>query len=61
MKTSICESLITEQDLYDILENKIINEMQKAIFRNSFPPLIAKRMCAAIDGQEKAVHFQLLL
>lgn len=53
--------MITEKGLYDILENKITNEMQKAIIRNSFPPQIAERMCAAIDGQEKAVHFQRLL
>ena len=61
MKTSICENMITEKDLYDILENKITNEMQKAIIRNSFPQQIAERMCDAIDGQEKAAHFQRLL
>lgn len=53
--------MITEKDLYDILENKISNEMQKAIIRNSFPPQIAERMCSAIDSQEKAGHFQRLL
>lgn len=53
--------MITEKDLYDILENKISNAMQKAIIRNSFPPQIAERMCAAIDSQEKAAHFQRLL
>ena len=53
--------MITEKDLYDILENKISNEMQKTIIRNSFPLQIAERMCAAIDGHEKATHFQLLL
>ena len=35
--------------------------MQKAIIRNSIPPQIAERMCAAIDSQEKAEHFQRLL
>ena len=53
--------MITIQDLYNILCNKISNEMQKAIIRNSFPPQIAERMCAAIDGQEKVAHFQRLL
>ena len=53
--------MITEKDLYDILENKISNEMQKAIIRKSFPPQIAERMCAAIDSQEKASHFPRLL
>ena len=53
--------MITEKDLYDILENKISNEMQKTIIRNSFPPQIAERVCAAIDGQEKAAHFKRLL
>lgn len=61
MLTNLCENMITEKDLYDILENKIFNEMQKEIIRNSFPPQIAERMCAAIDGQEKAAHFQRIL
>ena len=49
--------MITEKDLYDIAENKIANEAQKALIRNNFPPQIADRMCAAIDGQEKLEHF----
>lgn len=53
--------MITQQDLYNIAENKISNEMQKALIRNNFPPQIADRMCAAIDGKEKAEHFQRLL
>ena len=53
--------MITIQDLYNILGNKISNEMQKAIIMNNFPPQIAERMCDAIDGQEKAEHFQRLL
>ena len=53
--------MITIQDLYNILGNKISNEMQKTIIRNNFPPQIAERMCDAIDGQEKAEHFQRLL
>lgn len=53
--------MITIQDLYNILGNKISNEMQKAIIRNSFPPQIAERMCAVIESQEKAEHFQRLL
>ena len=53
--------MITIQDLYNIFGNKISNEMQKAIIRNNFPPQIAERMCDAIDGQEKAEHFQRLL
>ena len=54
-------SMITKQDLYNILGNKISNEMQKAIIRNNCPPQIAERKCAAIGGQEKAEHFQRLL
>ena len=53
--------MITIQDLYTILGNKISNEMQKKIIRNNCPPQIAERMCAAIDGKEKAEHFQRLL
>lgn len=49
--------MITLKDLNDIAENKIKNEAQKAIIRSSFPPHIADRMCAAIDGQEKMEHF----
>lgn len=53
--------MITVQDLYNILGNKISNEMQKAIIRNNFPMQIAEPMCDAIDGQEKVEHFQRLL
>ena len=53
--------MITIQDLYNIVGNKISNEMQKSIIRNNFPPQIAERMCAAIDGQERIEHFQRLL
>lgn len=35
--------------------------MQKSLIRNNFPPQIAEWMCDAIDGQEKAEHFQRLL
>jgi len=49
--------MITTKDLYDILENKISNEMQKSLFRNNFPPQIAEQMCSFIDGEEKAEHF----
>ena len=53
--------MMTIQDLYNILGNKISNEMQKAIIRNNFPPQIAERMCDAIDGQERMEHFMRLL
>ena len=53
--------MITLKDLNDIAENKIKNEAQKAIIRSSFPPHIAERMCAAIDGQERIEHFMRLL
>ena len=49
--------MITTQDLYNILGNKISNEMQKSLIRNNFPLQIAKLMCDAIDGQEKKEHF----
>ena len=53
--------MITIQDLYNIVGNKISNETQKTIIRNNFPTQIAERMCAAIDGQEKMEHFIRLL
>jgi len=53
--------MITIQDLYNIVGNKIANETGKAIIRNNFPPQIAEQMCRAIDGQERAEHFQRLL
>ena len=53
--------MVTIQDLYNIVGNKISNETQKTMIRNSFPPQIAERMCIAIDGQEKAERFQRLL
>jgi hypothetical protein len=53
--------MITIQDLYSILGNKISNEMQKTLIKNIFPPQIAERMCDAIDGQEKVEQFQRLL
>lgn len=49
--------MIAIQDLYNILGNKISNEMQKSLIRNNFPPQIAERMCDAFDGQEKMEHF----
>ena len=56
MHSQIVKYMITLKDLNDIAENKIKNEAQKAIIRSSFPPHIAERMCAAIDGQEKLEH-----
>lgn len=53
--------MITIQDLYNIVGNKIANETGKAIIRNSFPQQIAEQMCKAIDGQERAENFQRLL
>ena len=53
--------MITMQDLYNIVGNKIANETGNAIIRNNFPPQIAEQMCRAIDGQERAEHFQRLL
>ena len=53
--------MITIQDLYNIVGNKIANEAQKTLIRNNFPPQIAEQMCNAIDGQERAEHFQRLL
>ena len=46
--------MISIQDLYNIVGNKIANEAQKTIIRNNFPPQIADQMCNAIDGQERA-------
>ena len=53
--------MITVQDLYNIVGNKISNETGKAIIRNSFPPQIAEQMCNAIDGQERAEHLRRIL
>ena len=53
--------MITIQDLYNIVGNKIANEAQKALIRTNFPPQIAEQVCNAIDGQERAEHFQRLL
>lgn len=39
--------MITIQDLYNIVGNKIANEAQKALIRNNFPPQIAEQMCNA--------------
>ena len=49
------------QDLYNILDNKIANEAKKSLIRNNMPPQLANRMCAAIDGQEKAELFKRIL
>ena len=38
-------NMITIQDLYNIVGNKIANEAQKALIRNNFPPQIAEQMC----------------
>lgn len=46
--------MITIQDLYNIVGNKIVNETGKAIIRNNFPTQIAEQMCNAIDGKERA-------
>ena len=53
--------MITIQDLYNIVGNKIANEAQKALIRKNFPPHIAERMCASIGGQERVEHFMWLL
>ena len=53
--------MVIMHDLYNILGNRISNEMQKALIRNSFPSYIAERVCDAIDNQEKAEHFKRLL
>lgn len=53
--------MITIQDLYNIVGNKIANETGKAIIRNNFPQQIAEQMCNAIDGHERADHFHRLL
>lgn len=53
--------MITIQDLYNIVGYKIANDAGKRIIRDNFPPELAERMCAAIDRQERAEHFQRLL
>lgn len=53
--------MITINDLYNIVENRIAIEAQKSIIRRNMPPQIAEKMCTVIDGNEKAVQFQRLL
>ena len=53
--------MITIHDLYNIVGNEIANEAQKSLIRNNLPQQIAEQMCNAIDGQERAEHFQRLL
>lgn len=53
--------MITTKNLYEILENKIANEAQKSIIRNSFPPQIAEKKCDVIDKKEGAEHFKRFL
>lgn len=44
--------MIIIQDSYNIIRNKVANEVQKVLIRNSFPLQIAEQMCEAIKGQE---------
>lgn len=53
--------MITIQNLYNIVGNKIANETGKIIIRNNFPQQIAEQMCNAIDSQEREEHFYRLL
>lgn len=53
--------MITIQDLYNIVGNKISNEMGKTIIRNNFSPHIADQMCNVIGAHELADHFQRLM
>lgn len=52
--------MITTQDLFNIIGNKISNVVGKSIIRNNFPPQIAEQMCNAIDCNEKAELLQKL-
>ena len=45
--------MITIQDLYNIVGNKIANEAQKALIRNNFPPQIAEQMCNWMQNQQR--------
>lgn len=53
--------MITIQDLYNIVGNKISNEIGKSIIRKNFPSQTAEQMCNAIDQHEAADHFQRFL
>ena len=46
--------MMTIQDLFNIVGNKMANEAKKSIIRNNFPPQVAKQMCGAIDLNEMA-------
>ena len=58
MKTT---KMITIQDLYNIVGNKMANEAGKAFIRKNFPPHIAEQMCDAIDRQESSEHYMRIL
>ena len=49
---------MTEQDFLNIIENKISNEMQKAIIRRNYAPQLADLLCNAIDSKEKTDLFK---
>ena len=50
--------MITIQDLFNIMGNKITNDMGKSIIRKNCPPNIADQICNAIDCNEKAEFIQ---
>ena len=52
--------MITIQDLYNIVGNKMANEAKKALIKNNFSPKTREQMCNAIAGHERAEHFQRL-
>lgn len=49
--------MITIQDLYNIVGNKIANEAQKALIRNNFPPQIADRCATPSTGRRELNTF----
>ena len=58
LPTKCYKDIITIQDLFDIMGNKITNEMGKSIVRKNCPPNIADQICNAIDSNEKAEIIQ---
>ena len=49
--------MITIQDLYNIVGNKISNEVGKTIIRNNFQPHIAEQMCNATEAATNSPSF----
>lgn len=53
--------MITKKDLYNIIENKMVNDIGKSLLRKSIPPHIAEQLCDSIDRSDDAEKFNRIL